>query len=195
MDSGKIKGLLLVVCGGVAFYSALQNLGAVAMAVGWLVGILSPFLLGCAIAFVLNVPMRAIERNLFPHARKGRKLRRPLALILTLVAVLGVLPLASSVIGPGITDAVRSIIAVSYTHLPDAMLDVPLQNHLSHFVERRFRRIDLGQDILAGNVLLHHAVDSLDLADNLLQSAMQIVRVHALPHSSHLHTSRGIGIL
>ena len=116
-NKGNIKGLLLVVCGGVAFYSALQNLGAVAMAVGWLVGILSPFLLGCAIAFVLNVPMRAIERNLFPHARKGRKLRRPLALILTLVAVLGVLTLASSVIGPGITDAVRSII----DQIPDAI--------------------------------------------------------------------------
>ena len=117
MDSGKIKGLLLVVCGGVAFYSALQNLGAVAMAVGWLVGILSPFLLGFAIAFILNVPMRAIERHLFPHSRRGQRFRRPLALVLTLVVVLGILTLASSVIGPGIADAVRSII----DQIPDAI--------------------------------------------------------------------------
>ena len=117
MDSGKIKGLLLVVCGGVAFYSALQNLGAVAMALGWLVGILSPFLLGCAIAFILNVPMRAIERHLFPHSRRGQRFRRPLALVLTLVVVLGILTLASSVIGPGIADAVRSII----DQIPDAI--------------------------------------------------------------------------
>ncbi len=32
----KIKGLLLVVCGGVAFYCALQRLDAVLAALGWL---------------------------------------------------------------------------------------------------------------------------------------------------------------
>ena len=131
MDSGKIKGLLLVVCGGVAFYSILQNLGAVAGGIGWLVGILSPFLLGCAIAFILNVPMRAIERNLYPHARKGQKLRRPLALVLTLVAVLGVLTLASSVIGPGIAEAIRSII----DQIPDAINRLYTQlMSLSHYL-------------------------------------------------------------
>ena len=41
----KIKGLLLVVCGGVAFYCALQRLDAVLAALGWLLGILAPFLL------------------------------------------------------------------------------------------------------------------------------------------------------
>jgi predicted PurR-regulated permease PerM len=106
----KILGLLAVVCGGVAFYTVIQNLPAVAMALGWLLRILAPFLLGGAIAFVLNVPMRAIERHLFPHSRKGRSLRRPLSLVLTLVAVLGVLTLATSVIGPGVADAVMTIV-------------------------------------------------------------------------------------
>ena len=103
-----IRGLLAVVCGGVAFYCALQNLGVVAAAFLWVLGILSPFILGGAIAFVLNVPMRAIERHLFPTARRGTKLRRPLALVLTLLAVMAVLTLASTVIGPGIAEAVSS---------------------------------------------------------------------------------------
>ena len=102
--------LLAVVCGGVAFYCALQNLGTAAAALRWLLGILSPFLLGGALAFVLNVPMRAIERHLYPYSRRGAKFRRPLALVLTLLAVLGVLTLASSVIGPGIADAVMTIV-------------------------------------------------------------------------------------
>ena len=106
----KILELLAVVCGGVAFYTVVQNLPAVALGLGWLLRILAPFLLGGAIAFVLNVPMRAIERHLFPHSRKGRSLRRPLALVLTLVAVLGVLTLATSVIGPGVADAVMTIV-------------------------------------------------------------------------------------
>ena len=79
-------------------------------AVGWLLGILAPFLLGGAIAFILNVPMRAIERNLMPRAKSAARFRRPLALVLALVGVLGVLALASWVIGPGIAEAVMSIV-------------------------------------------------------------------------------------
>ena len=105
-----IKGLLAVVCGGVAFYWVLQNLWALGGAVGWLLGILAPFLLGGAIAFILNVPMRAIERNLMPRAKSAARFRRPLALVLALVGVLGVLALASWVIGPGIAEAVMSIV-------------------------------------------------------------------------------------
>lgn len=92
------------------FTAHWQRLDAVLAALGWLLGILAPFLLGGALAFILNVPMRAIERHLFPRNRKGAKLRRPLALVLTLVAVIGVLALAGLVIGPGIADAVMSII-------------------------------------------------------------------------------------
>lgn len=105
-----IKGLLAVVCGGVAFYWVLQNLWAMGGAVGWLLGILAPFLLGGAIAFILNVPMRAIERNLMPRAKSAARFRRPMALVLALVGVLGVLALASWVIGPGIAEAVMSIV-------------------------------------------------------------------------------------
>mgnify|MGYP000685021730 CR=1 FL=1 len=45
-----VKALLGVVCGGIAFAAALLHLDVVAGAAGWLLGILSPLLLGCAIA-------------------------------------------------------------------------------------------------------------------------------------------------
>ena len=99
------KNVLLVVLAGVAAYVGLQNLSALAGVLGWLLDMLFPFVLGGAIAFVLNVPMRAIERDLFPHAKGMAKLRRPLAYILTLVFVIGVLTLAGLVIVPGISDA------------------------------------------------------------------------------------------
>lgn len=105
-----IRSLLLVVCGGVAFFCALQRLDVVIAAVGWLLGTLSPFLVGGGIAFVLNVPMRAIERHLRFQSRRSAALRRPLALVLTLLALIGALALASCVIGPGIKDAVMSIV-------------------------------------------------------------------------------------
>ena len=118
----QVKGLLLVVCAGIAFYCILQNLGSVALAVGQILSMLSPFLLGGAMAFILNVPMRTIERGVFRGA--AGKVRRPLSLLLTLIAVIGVLVLASCVIGPGIGEAASSITA----QIP---YDIQrLQNHL-----------------------------------------------------------------
>lgn len=139
-----IKGLLLVVCGGVAFYCALQNLDVVWGAVRGLLGILAPFLLGGALAFVLNVPMRAIERHLLQNSRRGAKLRRPLALVLTLLAVLGVLALASLVIGPGIADAVMSIIR----EIPAAF--DRLQKQLNGLAESLAAYLPMIQEWLAG---------------------------------------------
>lgn len=112
-----VKNLLLVVCGGVLFYSVLQHLRSVVSSMGWVVSLLTPFLLGGAIAFILNVPMRAIERTLFPLEKRGKGFRRPLALLLTLIAVIGVLSLASGVIAPGIGEALSNIIS----QLPDAV--------------------------------------------------------------------------
>lgn len=139
-----IKGLLLVVCGGVAFYCALQNLDVVWGAARGLLGILAPFLLGGALAFVLNVPMRAIERHLLQNSRRGAKLRRPLALVLTLLAVLGVLALASLVIGPGIADAVMSIIR----EIPAAF--DRLQKQLNGLAESLAAYLPMIQEWLAG---------------------------------------------
>lgn len=88
MDLNKqtVKALLGVACGSIAFAAALLHLSTVAGAVVWLLGVLAPLLLGCAIAFILNVPMRGLERYLLPHAKKTEKLRRPLALVLTTAA-------------------------------------------------------------------------------------------------------------
>lgn len=107
-NRSQIKQRLAVVCGGVAFFCALQNLPALAGALRWVLGVLGPFLVGGAIAFILNVPMRAIEARL-PRGKRWKPLRRPLALVLTLAAMTGVVTLAACVISPGIGDAVRSI--------------------------------------------------------------------------------------
>ena len=106
----QLRGWLTVVCGGILFYTILQNPGKVMLWLGRLMGVLSPFLLGGTIAFILSVPMRSIERRLFPHAQRAGRFRRPLALVLTLLAVSGVLALAFCVIGPGAADALRSVV-------------------------------------------------------------------------------------
>ena len=113
MDLNKqtVKALLGVACGSIAFAAALLHLSTAAGAVVWLLGVLAPPLPGRAIAFILNGPMRGLERYLLPHAKKTEKLRRPLALVLTIAAVAAGLALAAMGIVPGVEEAGKSIAA------------------------------------------------------------------------------------
>ncbi len=64
----------------------------------YIMNILLPFIIGGAIAFVLNVPMNFFQRHLFPKeklekSKMMRKLERPVSLILSLICVIGVIVL------------------------------------------------------------------------------------------------------
>ena len=72
---------------------------------GFVFGILFPFILGGAIAFVLNVPMSFIERHLFPEERREKskgmkKLARPVSMLVVLFAVIAVVGLVMFVVLP-----------------------------------------------------------------------------------------------
>ena len=73
-----------------------------------------PFILGGAIAFVLNVPMNFFERHLFnPDRIEGKKylkkLARPISLILVLISVIGVIVLVMFVLIPQLAETFASL--------------------------------------------------------------------------------------
>lgn len=68
-------------------------------------GVTFPFILGGAIAFVLNVPMNFIQRHLFPEERIKnnkwiRKSARPFSLILVLILVIGIVSVVMFILIP-----------------------------------------------------------------------------------------------
>ncbi len=74
---------------GILLFWGLQNLSLVGSALSWGFALLSPFLLGGAIAFVVNVPMKKIETALFPKpTKKQEKFKRPVSLALTFLLLL-----------------------------------------------------------------------------------------------------------
>ncbi|MCI7262188.1 MAG: AI-2E family transporter [Clostridiaceae bacterium] len=70
----------------------------------WCAGLFLPFLIGAAIAFILNVPMRRLEA-LLPKKRRSRGL----SLVLTLILVLGVLGIVCLVVIPELTETLMSL--------------------------------------------------------------------------------------
>ena len=76
---------------------------------GWIrfaFGIIFPFILGGGIAFILNVPMRNIERHLIMF-REDSRLRRPVSLVVTILLVSGVLFLVTFVVTPQLAQDVH----------------------------------------------------------------------------------------
>lgn len=113
MDFNKrnIKPILLIITFGVLLYSALAHFDVVWQGVGWFFRLILPFLVGLGMAFIINVLMRVVEEKLFrPLNRKNwrywPKLRRPLALIVSLVGMISVVFILLFMIVPEIRNTI-----------------------------------------------------------------------------------------
>ena len=60
--------------------------------------------------------------------------------------------------------------AVFYT-----MVYMTFQNNLAHFVKSGLCRVDLGEDILTGDIFVDHPVDRLNLSDDFFQTAVKVI--------------------
>lgn len=75
----------------------------------FILNLLLPFIIGGAIAFVLNVPMNFFQRHLFPKEKSEnskvlKKLEKPVSLIISLICVIGVVVLVMFVVIPQLKD-------------------------------------------------------------------------------------------
>lgn len=105
------KHLMQILAFAILLYCGIEHFNVVIALVRFVLGIVMPFLVGGVIAFIFNVPMKRIEKHLFPKNKKLAKLRRPAAYFLTLVAVIGVIVLALVVIIPELGNTVSMLMA------------------------------------------------------------------------------------
>ena len=95
--------LLLVV---VLFWSRISE------ALSFLTGILKPFILGGALAFILNLPLSFLEKKVFRNLKgRGEKFKRPLSIFLSLVFVLLLILILLLTVVPEVISAFESIIS------------------------------------------------------------------------------------
>ena len=99
-----IGGVILCI----VVYWLLHETERVGSAIKWVTGLISPFVLGAALAFILNVPMRAVEKLLRGISKPGA--RRALALLLTFVAILLVLALVVVLLIPQIDATAQTFV-------------------------------------------------------------------------------------
>lgn len=98
----KIRGLILftaVVC------LAVVNMNVVLNGIFFLLGIVRPFIYGGAIAFVLNIPMKVIEKGLFAKTKNPKmdKIKRPVSICLSFMLVILIVVVVTVTVIPQIT--------------------------------------------------------------------------------------------
>ena len=69
IDRQLLQKMLIVVAFGVLLNFAVQHLDVLGQGLSWVGAVIEPFALGGVLAFILNVPMRAVERFLFPEKK------------------------------------------------------------------------------------------------------------------------------
>ena len=111
------KWIIGVVTACILIYLAIRHLGMIAVGISWLVNITFPILLGIVMALVLNVPMRPIEKHL--HIKK-EKAKRPVAIVLSLVLVLGIFTGIAFLVFPEIVDTIRLVAQIVMSGIDQA---------------------------------------------------------------------------
>lgn len=141
---------------------ALWNYKMIFDAIVFILGIVLPFLVGGAIAFVLNVPMSFFEEKIFYNRhlkdkKIANRLARPVSLVLTIAVLIGVVVLVMFVVIPELTKTILSLGKTIQAFVPEAQ----------RFLEELF----------TDNSEIRAWLDSLNLdVDQIMNSAVSFFR-------------------
>lgn len=108
IDKKTIRKVFVVVVGAIFFYWLLHETDRFKMLWGSVSGVVAPFAIGSVLAFIANVPMRAIENRL--GFIRGKDLRRTVAILLTFVAIILVVYGVIRLLLPQISETIMLLI-------------------------------------------------------------------------------------
>lgn len=136
-----LTAFIVIAC-SIMFYFGVDYIGKIFKAIGSLLKILSPFVWGLVIAYLLIPPMRYFENHWFkplvdklserhPGKKYYKKLPHMLALLLSEIMLLAVITALVYLIVPQLYESVETIVVNSPDYIKQAYvsLDKMLQNH------------------------------------------------------------------
>ncbi len=111
LNSNNIKKILLIVFLSAVIIACVFNFLGLISILSTAIAYISPIILALCIAFVLNVPLNALENKVFKFMEKSKRkfvraLRRPICMILTYLLAFGIISLLVLVIIPDMIDTV-----------------------------------------------------------------------------------------
>jgi predicted PurR-regulated permease PerM len=119
LNKKNIRIIMSMIVVSLLIYFGLLNFGAVRQCLGYFMGIMTPFIAGGCVAFILNVPMRGIERGIAFLFSKRKNPKKPApkafmrisSLLITLLIFAGVIFAVVLLVAPEIGRSVNMIVA------------------------------------------------------------------------------------
>lgn len=111
LNKDNMKKIMLLIVFTILVFVGVNNLSTVWRCISLVFHMLFPFIMGCAIAFIINLPMRSIEKHIFQREKWKdkkwvRKIARPASLILALLLIIAIILLVFFVVVPQLSDTV-----------------------------------------------------------------------------------------
>ncbi len=116
MDKKQFRSYMLLIVFAVLLLLAASKIDVLAKASGVLLGLLKPFFIGFAIAFVLNIPYMAIQNSLDRYNTKFPGLNRPLAVLGAYLLCFGIIGGVIAIVIPELVRSINLLISNSETY-------------------------------------------------------------------------------
>jgi len=167
-----LVGLVAIV--GIIVFHLLDNFTSVLDFLSNIFTVFSPIIGGFVLAYLLNIPMKAIEDNLFKKVKIKQGLKRSLSLVLTIVLVFGFIVLSISFVLPQLIASLQQLqfkaTAEYFAQLESLVEDLFIQLNLSDEIVNQI--LTIWTSIVSG------ATDfMLSLADQALNGVSSLLSV------------------
>jgi predicted PurR-regulated permease PerM len=164
----------IVILFGIIVYHLLDNFGATMSSLSSIIGIFSPIIGGFVLAYLLNIPMKAIELKLLKKVKLKPSLKRVLSLVLTLVLVIGFFTVSVYFVLPQLISSLQQLqIEASTDYL----------SQLASFFQEKFDQLNLSDDLINQILAVWESIVNgattfmLSIADKALGAVSGIIAV------------------
>lgn len=122
LNKANIKKILLIITFTAVVFWAVNNFSVALQFIKGIVSVISPFIIGLCVAFIINVLLRQLEKlwNKIPskkHKDTLDKMRRPVCLVGSIIIIVGVIFILLFMIIPEISKTVAMIIEMMPQYL------------------------------------------------------------------------------
>lgn len=114
LSKDTMKKIMFLIVFTILIAVVLFHIDVVLNGISVVIGILTPFIIGVALAFVINLPMNFYERNIFTKKLKEkykiiRNVARPISLFFSLISIVGIIFLVFFVVIPELYQSIVSL--------------------------------------------------------------------------------------
>lgn len=137
----------------ILLYLAVRNFSSIGEGVSWLFALVRPILIGGLLALVLNVPLKFIENKILSGA-KHTKVKRPLAITLSLLLIIGI------------------ILGIVFLVIPELIKALTILGEMAFAQIDRLSKLDMEATIFGGTTIEDFLENNVNWAE--LKTSLQL---------------------